>query len=100
MSEIADMLIDGTLDIYTGEYIGESVGYPRTIHSTSKSNYFPTERKITKVRKELAILIKDKQSKFPQINKNKVVNVCREYINLKYGRGWRERGLSTNSNDQ
>jgi len=31
MGEIADMMLDGTLDCVTGEYIGESVGYPRTI---------------------------------------------------------------------
>ena len=100
MGEIADMLIDGTLDMYTGEYIGRSVGYPRTIHNPSKYNYSPAERKITKVRKELAILIKEKQSEFPQINKDKVLNICREYINLKYGRGWRERGLISNSKNQ
>jgi hypothetical protein len=30
MGDIADMLIDGTLDFYTGEYIGKGKGYPRT----------------------------------------------------------------------
>lgn len=29
MGEIADMMLDGTLDEYTGEYIGPAVGYPR-----------------------------------------------------------------------
>jgi len=37
MGDIADMMIDGTLDIYTGEYIGEACGYPRTIN---EPNYF------------------------------------------------------------
>ena len=32
MGDIADMMIDGTLDYQTGEYIGDAVGYPRTIH--------------------------------------------------------------------
>lgn len=31
MGEVADMLIDGTLDAYTGEYIGKTCGYPRTL---------------------------------------------------------------------
>ena len=31
MGEIADMILDGTLDYQTGEYIGEPCGYPRTL---------------------------------------------------------------------
>ena len=34
MGEIADMMLDGTLDSQTGEYIGEAVGYPRTLGDT------------------------------------------------------------------
>jgi hypothetical protein len=30
MGEIAEMMLDGTLDSVTGEYIGESCGFPRT----------------------------------------------------------------------
>ena len=30
MGDIADMMIDGTLDMYTSEYIGNACGYPRT----------------------------------------------------------------------
>ena len=30
MGEIADMMLNGTLDGQTGEYIGKAVGYPRT----------------------------------------------------------------------
>jgi hypothetical protein len=40
MGEIADMMIDGTLDFYTGEYIGRGHGYPRT---TNRS--LPWERR-------------------------------------------------------
>ena len=32
MGEIAEMILDGILDEQTGEYIGEAVGYPRTIY--------------------------------------------------------------------
>lgn len=33
MGEIADMMIDGTLDYQTGEYLGEGMGFPRTRNS-------------------------------------------------------------------
>ena len=38
MGEISDMILDGTLDSITGEYIGEACGYTRssTIHSRAK----------------------------------------------------------------
>lgn len=32
MGDIADMMIDGTLDYQTGEYIGNGGGYPRTMN--------------------------------------------------------------------
>lgn len=31
MGDIADMMLDGTLDAMTGEYIGRGHGYPRTL---------------------------------------------------------------------
>jgi hypothetical protein len=30
MGDIADMMLDGTLDFYTGEYLGRGYGIPRT----------------------------------------------------------------------
>lgn len=30
MGEIADMMIDGSLDWFTGEWLGQGPGYPRT----------------------------------------------------------------------
>jgi hypothetical protein len=39
MGEIADMMIDGTLDIETGEYLGEGPGYPRTARSFARDPY-------------------------------------------------------------
>lgn len=38
MGEIADAMIDGTLDYETGEYIGEPCGYPRTINTSNNVN--------------------------------------------------------------
>ena len=76
MGEIADMMIEGTLDFYTEEYLdGKSPGYPRThkkgkiksVHTKSvkRSDYItrdwksmtPSERKITSIRKEINELI-------------------------------------------
>ena len=34
MGDIADMMIDGTLDMDTGEYIGPGPGYPRRVGDT------------------------------------------------------------------
>lgn len=31
MGEIAEMMLDGTLDSVTGEYLGEPCGYPRSL---------------------------------------------------------------------
>lgn len=33
MGEIADMVLDGTLDEETGEYIGEGPGFPRNLRT-------------------------------------------------------------------
>jgi hypothetical protein len=33
MGDIADMMMDGTLDHETGEYLGEGDGFPRTARS-------------------------------------------------------------------
>lgn len=41
MGEIAEGLLDGTFDMYTGEYIGEGCGYPRTM----EDDYTPQEKK-------------------------------------------------------
>ena len=35
MGEISEMILDGTLDAVTGEYIGEPCGYPRTYEKDS-----------------------------------------------------------------
>lgn len=31
MGDIAEMMLDGTLDSVTGEYLGEPCGYPRSL---------------------------------------------------------------------
>jgi len=57
----------------------------------SRWNLSPAERKIALIRKEIAILI----------NVDGVeVQEARKRMNDKYGKGWRERGLVVNDDDQ
>lgn len=39
MGEIAEMMLNGTLDIETGEFLGEGPGYPRTARSFARDPY-------------------------------------------------------------
>jgi hypothetical protein len=108
MGEIADMMLDGTLDEQTGEYIGHGPGYPRTRvpghYNTIGAEFSPrlsiAELKIKAVRKELAILIRNTKKAYPEENENKIVNECRQAINKKYGDNWRSRGLIVNDTNQ
>lgn len=50
----------------------------------------PAERKIASIRKEIAILIENGTG----------VQEARKQMNKKYGHGWRERGLVSNSDNQ
>ena len=38
MGDYAEMTLDGTLDEYTGEYLGEGAGYPRTRRSYARTD--------------------------------------------------------------
>ena len=80
MGDIAEQLIDE-------EMFGSSERY-----YTPKGNYkrTPAEKKIASIRKEIAINIKNGMG----------VQDARKQANLKYGKGWRERGLVSNSDDQ
>lgn len=86
----ADDIIDGMCDS-SGDYT-----YQYNCKSKYKHKETDAERKIRTVRKELAILIK----KNKRNNIHQAVGKARQYINLKYGKGWRERGLMVNDEDQ
>jgi hypothetical protein len=86
MGEIAEMMLDGTLDQYTGEYLGPGPGYPRSGNSFGFSRskaYNKALNKIRSIRKEIALDIKA----------GTTVNEARRKANLKYGKGWRNKGL-------
>ena len=41
MGEIAEMMLDGTLDCETGEYLGDGDGYPRTANDMRHEHCYP-----------------------------------------------------------
>lgn len=97
MGDIANAMINGDIDEQTGEWLGEGGGFPRTMERgfynsiklprNSKKYSKSTEA----IRRELAILIKTTKKDNPKKNENLIVNECRQAINIKYGKGWREQ---------
>ncbi len=82
MGDIADQLVED--EMFGTSYIDETerqkIWYKRT----------PAEKKIAAIRKEIAIDIKS----------GTPVDEARKKANLKYGKGWRERGWIANSDNQ
>lgn len=94
MGDYADDIIEGTCD-KSGDYT-----YKYNVHRSRQYKLTKAERNIERVRKELAMLIRKKISDNPKANPDVLVNDARQEINLKYGRGWRERGLVSNNDNQ
>lgn len=90
MGQYADDIIDGNCDAF-GDYTYKYNQQYSRRHKETKA-----EKNIRRVRKELALLIE----RFKEQNKPNPVNNARRYINLKYGHGWRERGLVVNDEEQ
>lgn len=90
MGQYAEDIIDRNCD-YTGDY-----SYKYNNKNSFKCKLSQAEKYIKTVRKELAILVKQKESE----GDKQALNNARKEINLKYGRGWRERGLISNSTNQ
>jgi hypothetical protein len=80
MGDIAEQLIDEEMFGSDEEYYLPRGSWKRT----------PAEKKIASIRKEIAINVKNGMS----------VEEARRQANLKYGKGWRERGLISNSDNQ
>lgn len=99
MGDIADQLIN---DIMFGEYdeIGEcfqSDYSPRgnkkpkgLYRKTAYIHLTPSERKIASIRKEIAIAVSEGIG----------IQDARKQANIKYGHGWREKGLTNNPDNQ
>lgn len=93
MGQYADDILDGLCD-YTGDYTYKDIA--KTQRKARWVKDTPAEANIRAVRKELAILIKKRVAD----NIPNAVGGARQLINKKYGKGWRERGLVSNSNNQ
>jgi len=96
MGQHADDIINGDVDQHTGEWLGDGQGYPRSNSELESDNNPNKYTKGTKaIRKELAILIKgcikDAKKNNPTKKENTIVEECRQSINVKYGKGWREQ---------
>lgn len=83
-----------------GEYAEQEInkqmfGEERKLKRKNRRNSFylrtPAERKIASIRKEIAIDVKE--NGIP-------IHEARRKANIKYGDGWRERGLVVNSDNQ
>lgn len=88
MGDIAEMTLNGDLDFYTGEYIGDGFGIPRTM-----AGDLPWEKALRakEIKRELRKLIRRKLQGCKTIReRNRAVNEARAEINKKYGRGWRD----------
>lgn len=81
MGDIAEQLIDEEMFGSSERYYTPTGNWKRT----------PAEKKIASIRKEIAILIKEQGVR---------VSEARKQMNIKYGKGWREKGLVSNSDDQ
>ncbi len=90
MGQYAEDILNGFCD-ESGNYT-----YRYNVTKYKHQSESQAEKNIRRVRKELAILIKKLKSE----GIIDPVNSARNYVNFKYGKGWRERGLVSNSNNQ
>jgi len=86
MGQHAEDIINGDVDQHTGEWLGDGQGFPR-----SETNWNKYKASTKAIRKELAIIIKGTIATNPHLNEDYLVNKCRQEINTKYGKGWREQ---------
>jgi hypothetical protein len=81
MGDIAEQLIEEEMFGARDRHYATPEIYKRT----------PSEKKIASIRKEIAILVNEQGIG---------IGEARKQMNIKYGKGWRERGLSSNPDDQ
>ena len=89
MGEIAEYLIEQEMFGFDDASYRKR-GFKKS-KNRSKRNLTPAERKIASIRKEIAILVNEQGVKLEE---------ARKMMNQKYGKGWRERGLVVNSDNQ
>mgnify|MGYP003442498875 CR=1 FL=1 len=83
MGEIAEQLVDQEMFGHEDDF-----GFKSIKRSQKRT---PSEKKIASIRREIAIMVNEQ---------NIPIQEARRLTNMKYGHGWRERGLISNSEDQ
>ena len=94
MGDIAEQLIDEEMFGYDDGYSYKPRGSKKPKGKFRRTAYIhlsPSERKIASIRKEIAILVNEQGIG---------IGTARRMMNDKYGKGWRERVLISNSEDQ
>lgn len=94
MGQYAEDLIDQEMFGYDDGYSYSPRGNKKPKGKFRKTAYIhltPSEKKIASIRKEIAILVNEQ---------GVGIGEARKQMNIKYGKGWRERGLVSNSDDQ
>lgn len=80
MGEIAEMMLDGTLDSVTGEYLGEPCGYPR---SMTDGTFHPNRRKLQqRAKRSILDQCKNILGETDHSWVDKIVQLFLEYIGL------------------
>ena len=87
MGDIADQLIEDEMFGTNDEHYYSAWDNRRIANKHLTSS----ERKIASIRKEIAILVNEQAISLQE---------ARKLINIKYGKGWRDRGLVSNSDNQ
>jgi len=86
MGDHADDILNGDVDQYTGEWLGNGQGFSRSGECPPRGPRKPRKE----IRKELAELIKEKKEACTTTKEeNNAVMKARQEINTKYGKGWR-----------
>lgn len=86
MGEIADMILDGILDEQTGEYLGEAVGYPRSIHKYEKPKKIKRRATIPNRVVVTNIVLGLNQDKYPTDDQvYAALLICRGFLDHSFG---------------
>lgn len=80
MGEAAEMMLDGTLDYVTGEYLGEPCGYPR---SRTDGTFHPNRHKLQlRAKRSIRDLCKNTLKETDHTTVDHIVRLYMEYIGL------------------
>lgn len=79
MGEVAEMMLDGTLDSITGEYLGDACGYPR---SMVDGTYWPDTEKLKKSSRQCICDLCQQIGIYDRVNQQQLVTSFLQCIGL------------------